>query len=175
MGIILAVSGYMLPDMFMELRNKEDNEKMLGSIMDIYDVMLLQINAGGYTTQVLVDAYRVTTHPRLKAALMELTGDILTTNDLVLSMQVFEDKFDNENIHNLTVLVRQLSETGSASGLLSDIKKRLNILQESYNSSERTRVNRLIAVCTAAIAFAAIAVLGYAFLTGIADSAKSLL
>ena len=175
MGIILAVSGYMLPDMFMELRNKEDNEKMLGSIMDIYDVMLLQINAGGYITQVLVDAYRVTTHPRLKAALMELTGDILTTNDLVLSMQVFEDKFDNENIHNLTVLVRQLSETGSASGLLSDIKKRLNILQESYNSSERTRVNRLIAVCTAAIAFAAIAVLGYAFLTGIADSAKSLL
>lgn len=175
MGIILAVSGYLLPDMFMELRNKEDNEKMLGSIMDIYDVMLLQINAGGYITQVLVDAYRVTTHPRLKAALMELTGDILTTNDLVLSMQVFEDKFDNENIHNLTVLVRQLSETGSASGLLSDIKKRLNILQESYNSSERTRVNRLIAVCTAAIAFAAIAVLGYAFLTGIADSAKSLL
>ena len=89
-------------------------------------------------------------------------------------MFVFDSKFDNDNIHNLVVLVRQLSDTGSVAGLLSDIKKRLDKLQESYNSSERTRINRLIAVSTAVIAFAAIAVLGYAFVLGIADSAKLL-
>lgn len=173
-GIILGVLGYIVPDRLIEARNTEDNEKMLGSIMNIYDIILLQINSGEYITQVLIDAYRVSTHPRLKTALMELTGDIVSTNDLVLSMQMFDDKFENENIHNLSVLVKQLSETGSVSGLLSDIKKRLNKLQESYNDSERTRVNRLIAVCTAAIAAAVIAVLGYAFIIGISDSVNLL-
>lgn len=62
------------------------------------------------------------THPRLKAALMDLTGDIASTNNLVLSMEMFDSKFDNDNIHNLVVLVRQLSDTGSVAGLLSDIK-----------------------------------------------------
>ena len=168
LGIVL------IPDKLIEQRNKDDNKKMLSSVMNIYDIMLLQINSGEYITHVLIDAYRVTTHPRLKAALMDLTGDIASTNNLVLSMEMFDSKFDNDNIHNLVVLVRQLSDTGSVAGLLSDIKKRLDKLQESYNSSERTRINRLIAVSTAVIAFAAIAVLGYAFVLGIADSAKLL-
>lgn len=90
-------------------------------------------------------------------------------------MQMLDNKFDDENIHNLVVLVRQLTETGSVSGLLSDIKKRLANLQESYNSSEQTRINRLIAVSVAAIAAAALGVLLYAFSMGIADSAKLLL
>ena len=90
-------------------------------------------------------------------------------------MEMFDGKFDNENIHNLVVLVKQLTETGSVAGLLGDIKKRLEKLQESYNSNERTRINRLIAACTAAIAVAGLAVLGYAFAVGIADSAKLLL
>lgn len=174
LGIVLAFIGYIIPDKLIEQRNKDDNKKMLSSVMNIYDIMLLQINSGEYITHVLIDAYRVTTHPRLKAALMELTGDIASTNNLVLSMEMFDSKFDNDNIHNLVVLVRQLSDTGSVAGLLSDIKKRLDKLQESYNSSERTRINRLIAVSTAVIAFAAIAVLGYAFVLGIADSAKLL-
>ena len=171
-GVIFAFLGYIIPDKVIEQRNREDNQKMLGSIMNIYDVMLLQINSGEYITQVLVDAYRVSTHPRLKMALMELTGDIVSTNDTVLSMEMFDGKFDNENIHNLVVLVKQLTETGSVAGLLGDIKKRLEKLQESYNSNERTRINRLIAACTAAIAVAGLAVLGYAFAVGIADSAK---
>lgn len=174
LGIVLAFIGYIIPDKLIEQRNKDDNKKMLSSVMNIYDIMLLQINSGEYITHVLIEAYRVTTHPRLKAALMELTGDIASTNNLVLSMEMFDSKFDNDNIHNLVVLVRQLSDTGSVAGLLSDIKKRLDKLQESYNSSERTRINRLIAVSTAVIAFAAVAVLGYAFVLGIADSAKLL-
>ena len=174
-GVIFAFLGYIIPDKVIEQRNREDNQKMLGSIMNIYDVMLLQINSGEYITQVLVYAYRVSTHPRLKMALMELTGDIVSTNDTVLSMEMFDGKFDNENIHNLVVLVKQLTETGSVAGLLGDIKKRLEKLQESYNSNERTRINRLIAACTAAIAVAGLAVLGYAFAVGIADSAKLLL
>ena len=135
LGIVLAFTGYIIPDKLIEQRNKDDNKKMLSSVMNIYDIMLLQINSGEYITHVLIDAYRVTTHPRLKAALMDLTGDIASTNNLVLSMEMFDSKFDNDNIHNLVVLVRQLSDTGSVAGLLSDIKKRLDKLQESYNLS----------------------------------------
>ena len=45
-GVIFAFLGYIIPDKVIEQRNREDNQKMLGSIMNIYDVMLLQINSG---------------------------------------------------------------------------------------------------------------------------------
>lgn len=120
----------------------------------------------------LLASNRMTTIHMRKHPKHKKTMDVLIQEGLLTAEMA--SKFDNENIHNLVVLVKQLSETGSVAGLLSDIKKRLAKLQESYNSSERTRINRLIAVCTAAIACAGLAVLGYAFIIGIAASAKLL-
>ena len=91
-AFVFAVPAFFYPDIHARIRNHRDNEKMLPSIMDVYDVVYLQTDAGEYITRTLIDAYRVTAHPRLKAALITLTGDIMSSNDLLVSIEVFGGK-----------------------------------------------------------------------------------
>lgn len=169
---VCAAAAFFYPDIHARMRNRDDNEKMLASIMDVYDVVFLQLNAGEYITQTLIDAYRVAAHPRLKAALMTLTGDILSSNDLIVSMEVFGGKFENENINNLVVIVRQIVENGLSPAMLSDIRRYLLTLQESYNRYVQERTRRLGDVCLFAIFFCIMAVMVYASVKGLLDSAR---
>lgn len=152
---------YAAPKAVAQHRNKRDNELMLPSIIDIYDIILLQLNSGEYITQVIIDAYRVATNRRLKTALIELTGDIMSSNNLVLSMEVFGGKFDNSNIANLVALVKQMAETGATVDMLSDIKRRLFNLQKNYNDFQKDRMNGLGFICAFLIFVVVIAIMGY--------------
>lgn len=152
---------YAAPKQLAKQRNKKDNEKMLGSIIDIYDIILLQLNSGEYITQVIIDAYRVATNRRLKAALIELTGDIMLSNDLIVSMEIFGSKFDNNNIDNLVALVKQMAETGATADMLSDINRRLFNLQKNYNAYRKERVNTQGHSCAFAMFVVIISIMGY--------------
>ena len=165
-------AAFFYPDIHARLRNRSDNEKMLASIMDVYDVIFLQLNAGEYITQTLIDAYRVAAHPRLKAALITLTGDILSSSDLLVSIEVFAGKFENENINNLVVIVKQLIENGSSPAMLSDIRRYLVTLQESYNRYVQERTRRRGDACLFAIFFCIMAVMVYASVRGLLSSAR---
>ena len=151
MAVLFMAAAYILPDYMAKARNERDNKEMLGSLMDVYDVILLQVNSGEYITRILVDAYMVAKHPRLKSALVSLTGDIISTNDLPVSMELFGKKFDNENINNLVVLVKQLADTGVTSDMMRDIKNYLAVLQDSYNKYEQDKVERRCQACTYAV------------------------
>lgn len=158
-GIVLAVAAYYLPDWLADHRNNKDNDAMLGSIKAVYDVVYLQVSAGEYITAALVDAYRAAVHPRLKAALIELTGDIIASNELAVSMEVFGRKFNNESIHNLVVIVKQLTESGTSDAMLRDIKKHLAVLEESCNRHEQERTERIGSACVFACFFCLMGVL----------------
>lgn len=167
-----ATAAYFYPDIHARMRNNRDNEKMLCSIMDVYDVVFLQTNAGEYITRTLIDAYRVASHPRLKAALIALTGDILATNDILLSIELFGRKFDNENIDNLVITIKQITQNGASEAMMSDIRRYLGTLMESYNRYEQERTRRMGDICLFAIFFCLMGVLVYAGVKGLLDSAK---
>lgn len=171
-AVIIAAAAFFYPDMRAELVNRKDNIRMLGSIMDVYDVVYLQTNAGEYITRTLIDAYRVAAHPRLKAALITLTGDIIATNDLVASIEAFGKKFDNENIDNLVVMVKQLVRNGASDAMLGDIRQYLTTLMLSYNRHEQERTRRLGDICMFAVFFCMMAVLVYACVRGLLMSAE---
>lgn len=156
---VLAVGMYYIPDYLTEHRNKRDNERMLASIKAVYDVIYLQTGAGEYITVALVDAYRAAVHPRLKTALLELTGDIIASNELEVSIEVFGKKFDNESIRNLVVIVKQLVQSGTSEAMLKDIKKHLTVLEESCNRHEQERTERLGNACVFACFFCLMGVL----------------
>ena len=170
-AFILSAAAYLYPDVRAKLRNRRDNVKMLKSIMDVYDVVFLQTDAGEYITRTLIDAYRVASHPRLKAALITLTGDILSSNDLIVSVEVFAGKFENENIDNLVVTVKQLAQNDASMTMLEDIRGYLRTLMESSNRYEQERLRRMGDACLFAIFFCMMAVLVYAGVKGLLDSA----
>lgn len=174
-AILLMIVVWIIPEWYIKERNRRDNEKMLGSLMAVYDVILLQINSGEYITQILVDAYRVAAHPRLKAQLICLTGDIMCTNDLALSMELFAGKFANENIDNLVILVRQLMDTGTTSRMIGDIRKNLSFLQKSYNEYERQKVARQGNACAIAMFIVIMGMIAYLSMVSLSDAAKLLI
>lgn len=173
-GILLAVAAYVIPDYLAKSRNTHDNRQMLGGIMDVYDVILLQVNSGEYITKILVDAYMVAKHPRLKAALMELTGDIIVSNDLAASMELFGKKFDNDNINNLVVLVKQLADTGVSEDMIKDIRNYLAILQENYNKYEQDSIEHKCSACTIAVFICLVGFILFACVIDVADIYKSI-
>lgn len=168
----LAVAAYFYPDIHARMRNSRDNERMLCSIMDVYDVVFLQTNAGEYITRTLIDAYRVAAHPRLKAALIALTGDILASNDILVSIELFGRKFDNENIDNLVITIKQITQNGASEAMMADIRRYLGTLMESYNRYEQERTRRMGDICLFAIFFCMMGVLVYASVKGLLESAK---
>ncbi len=168
---VFAVAAYFYPDIHAKLRNRRDNEKMLESIMDVYDVVFLQTDAGEYITRTLIDAYRVASHPRLKAALITLTGDILSSNDMLVSIEVFGGKFENENIDNLVVTIKQLMENDASMSMLEDIRRYLGTLMESSNRYKQEHLKRMGDICLFAIFFCMMAVLVYASVKGLLDAA----
>ena len=174
-GIVFAAAAYHLPDWLADYRNNKDNDAMLGSIKAVYDVIYLQVSAGEYITAALVDAYRAAAHPRLKAALIELTGDIIASNELAVSMEVFGRKFNNESIHNLVVIVKQLSESGTSDAMLQDIKKHLTVLQESCNRREQERTERIGNACVFACFFCLMGVLVLVSVEWLLNSADMLI
>ncbi len=167
-----AVLAFFYPDFHAKIRNRRDNEKMLPSIMDVYDVVYLQTDAGEYITRTLVDAYRVASHPRLKAALITLTGDIMSSSDLIVSIEVFGGKFDNENIDNLVATIKQLIENDASTAMLEDIRRYLQTLMESSNRYEQERTKRMGDVCLFAIFICMMGVLVYASAKGLLESAR---
>ncbi len=150
-ALVIMLAAYFLPDFMCKKRNNRDNRDMLASLMDVYDVILLQVNSGEYITRVLVDAYMVARHPRLKAALVELTGDIVSTNDLKTSIGIFGRKFKNDNINNLVMLVTQLADTGITAAMMNDIKNYLAVLQDSYNENKQDKIERVCLMCAIAV------------------------
>lgn len=173
-GILFAILAFKLPELYAKERDARDNEKMLKDIMNIYDIVCLQLATGEYITGILINSYRAVSHPRLKQALIELTGSIVRSNDLLLSMQVFIGKFNNENINSLYTVVKSLSETGRTDALMGDIKKHLTILQDDYNENERIRVTRMGSRCALLIFSAVTIIIFYACFIGLGDIATLL-
>lgn len=141
-GLVFAIAAWFLPDIYFREKNKEQNRNMMRDIMDIYDIILLQTGAGTHITLTLVDAYMVVENPRLKSALLELTGKLRETNDVLVSLNVFNSRFDNEHIANLSAAIMQSVESGNSVQMLADIKKYATNLQDSYNEQERLRIER---------------------------------
>lgn len=173
-GLILAAAACFMPETVMKLRNERDNHEMLQDIMCIYDVVFLQTSSGTYISQILIDAYMVVENARLKGALLELTGRIKETNDIAASLEVFNSRFDNEHLWNLTTAIRQSVENGNSVQMLTDIRKYMASLQKSYNEQEKDRISRRNNIFKIALFIGIIAILFYGCFVGLIGSASGL-
>lgn len=170
LGLLIGIGGWIIPDLLSVSRNTKDNNEMLSSIMSMYNVILLQMTSGVSITRILLDTYQVVEHPRLKDALLTLTGDIVYMNDLNVAIVAFGNKFQNENIQEFVVLVQQLDQTGTAKEMLADITTHLNTLQGAYNAMKQRAAQRLGDIITVLLFIGIIAFIGYAAVEGLGDT-----
>lgn len=157
-GLGLGIFGYFFIDLIAYISNSSDNKAMLDDIKNVYDTLRIQTKAGVYITSVITDCYLVVQNKRLKKAFLRLTSDIAAKNDIETSLDEFKNKFDNEYINTLVVIIKQSMKTGQASKMFEDIRAQIADIEAAMMEAEKARIKTMITVCQVLLYIAIIAV-----------------
>lgn len=147
LGVIAMVVGWFIMDIIVQESDKSDNKNILDDIKNVYDTLKIQTKAGVYITSVLTDCYLIVQNKRLKDAFLKLTSDIVATNDAEESLDKFRNKFNNEYIDTLVVIIKQSLQTGQASKMFDDIRNQINDIEAAIAMQEKNRIQTLITIC----------------------------
>lgn len=143
-SIPLGILGFMAPDILIKNKNENDNEEMMQDIKKIYDTVKIQTKAGVFLTDSLVECYLVVKMPRLKAALLELSSNIVAKNDIESSIDEFNQRFKNSYIDTFCIILKQSLESGKRAQILEDISTQLVNVQHAINMKEKESLDRKI-------------------------------
>ncbi len=162
LGPVLAIMFFLLPDMLLIWMNRRDNEKMLPEIKLVYHAMSMQIKAGVYVMDALVECHGSVQKGRLHAALLTLSGDIALNADVTAAMEGFQARFDNRYIDTLCITVLQALESGQAIDLLSDIAEQIKDMEATVMNRKKGSLDRSITFYQLGILSAVLVVVLYA-------------
>lgn len=158
-GLSVAV-----PDIFIRLHTKRENQRMLPDIEHLYHLLQLQHQAGAFIMDSLIDSYRVVTYWRLKKALVDLTGAISNKKPVREAAEEFASKFDNPYLTTLADIIRHSVEDGNTDTMLTDMSEQLaDIQQAQYVTSKGRQELAGVIICTLLFAgiIAGILIIGF--------------
>lgn len=134
--------GWKFPDFIIKLIDKEDNEKIFKDMKALYDTLRIQQSAGIYITTSLMHLYKVVRCKRLKAALKQLSSDILSEKNVEKAVNILSAKFKNEYINEFVSMVSQSVQTGQMMQMLNQINKQMLNFEEVMNRRREDAINR---------------------------------
>ncbi len=144
----LAVFGgvvlYFMPMVLLLYLNHQDNQRLLPELKLVYHAMEIQIKAGVYVTDALAECYGNVQEKRLRAALLELAGDIVMRADIYDALNSFQAKFDNRYVDSLCITVLQALESGQAVELLGDLGEQIKDMEEVVLNRKKGKLDRSI-------------------------------
>lgn len=139
-GLIL---GFIAPDIFIRLSNRQDNDKMMTDIQTIYTTLKIHARAGVYVTDSLIECQRNIENGRLKQALNEMNNNILASRVTIdEAVDQFNARFCNERIDNLSVVIKQALHTGRSADMLEDISKQIDTNNFIHRMKVKDRIKR---------------------------------
>ena len=145
-AVLLAFTGFFLPDILLTVSNSSDNDAMLEDIKCVYDTLRIQTKAGVFLTASLSECYLAVRNRRLKNALLELTNDISTRRELDDALERFNEKFDCGQIDIFCIVIRQSMESGRSVKVLEDLSLQMNDLQHAINMKEKESLDRKVQI-----------------------------
>ena len=151
--------------------NGKDNEKLLPEIKLVYNALELQIRAGVYVTDALAECYGSVHERRLRAALLELAGDIVMRADIYDALEKFQGKFDNSYVDSLCITILQALESGQAVELLSDIGEQIRDMEQSVMERKKAALDRSLTFYQLGVLTVVLGIALYACLTHMMGSA----
>ena len=139
-GLIL---GFIVPDIFIRISNRQDNDKMMTDIQTIYTTLKIHARAGVYVTDSLIECQRNIENGRLKQALNEMNNNILASRVTIdEAVDQFNARFCNEQIDNLSVVIKQALHTGRSADMLEDISKQIDTNNFVHRMKVKDRIKR---------------------------------
>lgn len=145
-GLVLLPIGYFGLDFIINESDKSDNAHMLDDIKNVYDTLRIQTKAGVYITSVITDCYLVVQNKRLKDAFLKLTSDIIAKKDMDEALENFRNKFNNEYIDALVIIIKQSMKTGQAVKMFEDIRNQITDIELAMMTHEKIRIQTKITI-----------------------------
>ena len=132
-SILMGVLGYIGIDFLMEQLNKRDNENMTNDIYQLFSNLRIQLDAGVYLINALMNCHYGIKNKRLRKAIDELITEMSSSNiTSIEAIEHFENKFSNNgNIRNLAVLFKNYINYGVSESYLKDIMNEINDISAS--------------------------------------------
>lgn len=164
--IVASIAGGLaatfIPDVILSLSDDDDNKQMLSDIRSMYDTLRIEMHAGVFMTDAIGECYFVVKNKRLKAALVDLTNEIVARNNIDAALSMFQRRFDNRFIDMFAVTLRQALESGRGVEALSDVSNEIDSLQKAINANIQEALDRKIQILQLLLFVAMMAVMLYA-------------
>lgn len=142
-GIVI---GFYLPDIILKESNRSDNVAMLDDIITVYTMLKIHAKSNVHITDSLIECQRTISNGRLKEGFKELNNNILSKKITIEeSVDLFNSRFDNDNINNLCIILRQSLRTGHSSEILSDITKQIEDVNRVRSQEKKHQLERKMA------------------------------
>ncbi len=141
-GCITALVCMFLPGILLEYLNKRDNEKMLTELDLVYSALAIQIRAGVYVSDALMECYNSVSHLRLYTALRDLCSDLVMNAELDKALEMLQKKFNNKYIDTLCITIMQACESGQAVELFGDIAEQIKDMEVMIQQKKKSQLDR---------------------------------
>lgn len=171
--LIAALVGFFVFDLILNIANNTDNAEMLTDLKEMVDILQIQTNAGIHLSESLISCYRAVSNKRLKYELLKLVNNVLLNNDIVNSIDEFNERFENEYIDVICVMIKQSQDSGFSIQIMQDISKQLAGLQKTINLKKQEKLDRSIQYLELAIFIGLLAVCIYVMGTELINVAIS--
>lgn len=137
-SLILLVVGFFLIDIIYLINNYTDNAKIKMELPDLYDLIDIQVSAGVFLGNVLVESYIVVENRRLKKALEEMAAEINLTKNIENSLTNFNKKFKSIDIDCFVTGIKQ-SQIKMSTEMIEELSK--SIKEENLVSIDQKNDN----------------------------------
>lgn len=161
-GVFMSVLFFQFPGWMLVYLNRRDNEQLLPELKLVYQALAIQIRAGVYVTDALAECYGSVREERLRAALMELSSDIVMKADMDDALERFQGKFDNRYVDSLCITMIQAMESGQAVELLADIAEQIKDMEVVVMNRRKSALDRSLTFYQLGILSAVLGVVLYA-------------
>lgn len=170
-GIIL---GYNFLSVMFSISNGKDNDSILADIRSIYETLKIKTESGVFLTQSIRQCYKVVENKRLKDALLTLSSELSTTNNIKNAVDTFQMKFKNRYIDQLCVTIRQSYESGSTINSITDISNNLINMQKTIEIAEKGKLETDILISQVLLLCEILMVILYTVLTQMASTLSAM-
>lgn len=175
-GLIVGVIiGYKAPGFILGIANERDNDAILGDIRSVYETLRIKTESGMFLTTSVRQCYKVVSNKRLKKALLELSGELGTTNNVKNSIDLFQMKFKNRYVDQLCITLRQGFDSGSTLNGLTDIANNLNDIQKAIELDSKNRLEKEVMCTQLLILFSIMATIMYVVMVKMSDIMSGIL
>lgn len=135
------IFGYFFVDIMIAANNSSSNKAMKPDIRRLCSILKMYSLAGFHITETLPEIYKSVKNDRLKRALLELNGEILSKGSLTESVENFRSKFNSSRINILCIVLKQAERTGQSADYLKNIQTFLDDLQDNELTSKEEALN----------------------------------